>query len=250
MLMYGSSMPKSDTPRVWFVVPTCRPEQVERIFRTVESQSVKGHLLIVENGEAIGTCEKLGKLPTVVLQSDNNVGSARSVALRYIRSVDPEAFLIWMDDDDWYHHSYARKVLEANNGDEITMAGGHYVNLDGQYAWCHSSTMLEATLAGPQRLFREADGVEGSEGETMAPSPRRVNLPMCVNRCGGDHTWRAHHLGYLEQGQPFVFFGEVVPSLRQTNPTGNPILVCDFVVEFEHVLQLWEEKRKKARAAR
>ena len=243
-------MLKHAGPEVWYVVPTCRSENIEKIFANVESQSVKGHLLIVENGEAIGTCERTGRLPTICLQSEPNVGSARSAALRYIRSVDPEAFIVWMDDDDTYHHSYTRRVLEHNSRESITMAGGHYANLDGHYFWCSGNVRLEATMSGPQRLFREADGMSTGEGRKMAQNPSKTPLPVCINRSSSGHTWTNSPLKYLTLCQPFKYLGTGVPELSNCDPEGEYLLAHEFVVQFPHVLSIWNEERAEASEAK
>ena len=247
--MSGSPMCKSDGLDVWYVVPTCRPENVENIFANFECQSIKGSLLIVENGDAVGACEKAGLIPNVLLQSEPNVGSARSAALRYLRSVAPDAYIVWMDDDDTYHRTYATKAIEHNDGKSVTMASGHFINMEGHYFWGSTNVRLEGTMSGPQSVFREADGVPVGEGEKMASEVRRTDLPVCVNRTAGTHTWTNVHEKYLTFCQPFIYLGQQVPNIGQLNPTGQPLLKYEFMLKYKDVVQVWRKKREEAQAA-
>lgn len=108
-------------------------------------------LIVVENGEAIGACARVGVIPDVLLTSETGAAwIPKNVGLQWVRDHGGGFVSIW-DDDDLYCPELLGELLECSDRSELLGKSAGYVQ----------------TAAGSMRLFvnhgehREVRGVQG-----------------------------------------------------------------------------------------
>lgn len=106
---------------------THNPKFIPLIFKNFKRQKYyKKKLIIVENGNAIGTCKKLNLIPDVLLSSENNQSIAKNTALDYLK----KGFFVTFDDDDYYGFNYLNEIIENITKAEIIGKHKSFLNFN------------------------------------------------------------------------------------------------------------------------
>lgn len=114
-------MPKTGTepPEVWVIVPASRPHRVGNVLGNFARQSHPNkRLAVAENGAAVGAYAGLHGV--TVVRSDPRAGAARNAALDAVGAISPGAFVVTMDDDDFYAPGYISEHLAASSPRAVT----------------------------------------------------------------------------------------------------------------------------------
>lgn len=95
------------------IVPTHRgPIEIASIIKYFISQRYPSkRLIIVENGDAIGTCKRHGLYADAVLSSAHSKSEALNVGLEWLRAKGGGPWVGW-DDDDYYGPHYLDEVSD------------------------------------------------------------------------------------------------------------------------------------------
>ena len=188
------------TPHLWVVVPTCREAQVSWVLKLLASQTMRDfRVCIVENGEAVGACKRLGVAVDLVVTSDPHVSSARNAGVSAIRTIDRDAWIAMIDDDDWYSPHYLEEVRACIASGKASIYGKqrHFVAHPDHGLILFANHMHDQYVPdvhGPSIVFRVADAMPfpvQSEAE---------ELQWCASmRAKGARVWSSsiYHLLYL-----------------------------------------------------
>lgn len=187
------------TTSIWVVVPCCREQQIRWVldgFRRQEHPDKK--LCIVENGEALGACERLGIVPHLIINSDAQVSRARNAGMYAIRERGGGWISMW-DDDDWYGPGYLSEMAELIESKRADIYGKHrhFVATPNRGLWLFNEKAQNKPswhVHGPTLVFRAEEGVlfkEQKEAEEIRWCHDMGKL--------GARVWAAsiHHLLYL-----------------------------------------------------
>jgi len=91
------------------MVPSHRPGMTGNVLANFRRQTYKNkRLLVVENGDALGVYEREWPFPEVrIIKSQaTSASGARNAGLNWLRLFHPGAFVVTMDDDDYYGPEY------------------------------------------------------------------------------------------------------------------------------------------------
>lgn len=220
---------------LWVVVPCCRPEQLPWIFENFDRQVYQDkRLLIVENGPAVGACERYSRKPHYVISSENHVARARNDGIYFVRDHGGGWICMW-DDDDWYGPAYLSEVeLMIRSG--VADVYGKVRNFIGFQE--HGLYLFNERNAngytnhvhGPTIVFRSEDArtypiVSTAEDVLwclgMADMGARIwagtiNHYMYLRRRPEDHSWKAspERMMALSQFNDYYYwFGEIDTDL-------------------------------------
>lgn len=187
---------------IWVVVPCCREKQIRWVvdgFRRQEHPDKQ--LCIVENGEAVGACERLGICPHLIVTSEAQVGRARNAGMYAIRERGGGWISMW-DDDDWYGPAYLSEAAELIETGKANIYGKqrHFVatpnsgmalfNEKGQNKYAYH-------IHGPTLVFR------AEEGRAFHEQKEAEEIRWCHDMMKlGARIWSSsiHHLLYLRYG--------------------------------------------------
>ncbi len=111
------------------IVPFARPEHLPRVLENFRRQSFPDkHLVIVENGDALGACAKAGLTGVTVLTSEAHQASAKNVALEEIRRRGG-GFFTTFDDDDWYGAEYLSELAGYAKSAGVIGKRQHFISV-------------------------------------------------------------------------------------------------------------------------
>jgi glycosyltransferase involved in cell wall biosynthesis len=116
---------------VWVIVPFSRPQYLKNVLDNFTRQDFQNKkLVIVENGDAIGTCIKHGVEPDILLSSLPHQAEAKNEALAAIRR---RGYGFWatFDDDDYYGPGYLSEMVGYSDRAEVVGKGDFFVRLAG-----------------------------------------------------------------------------------------------------------------------
>lgn len=116
---------------VWVIVPFSRPQYLQNVLDNFKRQKFANKkLIIVENGDAIGTCKAHGFEPDVLLISGSHQALAKNEAIYYIRKRGG-GFWATNDDDDYYSPNYLSEMVECSDRAEVIGKGDLFVRMAG-----------------------------------------------------------------------------------------------------------------------
>ena len=184
---------------IWVVVPCCREKQIRWVVDNFRRQTHPDkRLCIVENGEALGACERLGIVPHLIITSEAQVGRARNAGMYAIRERGGGWISMW-DDDDWYGPAYLAEMAELTESGKANIYGKHrhfvatpkngmcLVNEKGQNKYSQH-------VHGPTLVFR------AEEGRAFHEQKEAEEIRWCYDMAKlGARIWAAsvNHLLYL-----------------------------------------------------
>lgn len=188
-------------PRIWVVVPFSRPENKTNVLDNFARQSYKNaNLVIVENGDGIGTFEHGGKVVHLML-SPTHQSHAKNRAIEFLKKTYPDDYWVCMDDDDYYGREYLQE--HADNAE-------HGVILGKKTAW----VQFDSGLVYFGDTWQEGDATEsfigGSMGSYLADAQE---FPI---KCAEEH-------GFLEVARNKGLTARLLSQFHFCyNRTGNP----------------------------
>lgn len=152
-------------PLLWVVVPCHREQQLPWVLEQYQRQVYSNKkLCIVENGDAIGACSRLGLAVDLVVTSRTHVSHARNEGMYAIRDMHDDGWLCMWDDDDWYGPGYLEEMAELVQSGRAEVYGKHrhFVAFpdNGLYLFNEfNQNKYTDYVHGPTLVFRAADGV-------------------------------------------------------------------------------------------
>lgn len=116
-------------PNVVVIVPASRPEMRDNVLGNFARQSYPNKRLVVaENGRAVGAYVASDSVSVVQCQPGASV--ARNAALDWANANVPGAFIVTMDDDDYYGPGYIGEHLEHASPYRVTGKKWGWVQFD------------------------------------------------------------------------------------------------------------------------
>jgi hypothetical protein len=199
----------------WVVVPFARPEMLGNVIRNFQRQTALARLCLVENGPAVGACERAGLVPDLLLTSEAHQATAKNTALEEIRKRGGGLVALW-DDDDRYGCGFLEELLEHRRRANVVGKRRHLIRMSrGLYLFDeHNANAPSTWLHGPTCLVRAEECVDfprvtpNDDGEwcrDMARAGATFYATSVWNyvyeRTGTQHVWKAsdvvvrHHMG-------------------------------------------------------
>ncbi len=189
-----------DNPLLYVVVPCCRPSQLQWVFDRYSDQTYQNKkLCIVENGEAVGACKRLGFTPDLVVTSRPHVSHARNEGMYAVRDLNEDCWVAMWDDDDWYGPEYLSEMAALAASGKATVYGKqrHFVAFpdNGLYLFNeYNQNKYTDSVHGPTLVFRPEEGI------VFKVQREAEEIRWCyeMSRLGAK-IWAAsiHHLLYL-----------------------------------------------------
>jgi len=106
---------------IYAIVPFSKPQFIENVKKNFTQQKYSDKkLIIVENGDGLGTCKKHGFEPDVLLTSDSHQSWARNEAIQWVKN-HGGGICANFDDDDYYGPSYLSELND--NKDKANIIG-------------------------------------------------------------------------------------------------------------------------------
>jgi glycosyltransferase involved in cell wall biosynthesis len=109
-------------PTIWCIVPFSRPQYAQTIFQRFAAQTYPNKkLVLVENGDGEGTCQRLNLKPDLLLTSGKHQSWAKNEGILKLRALGhTRDFWTTWDDDDYYGPRYLEELAEnLHKGDVI-----------------------------------------------------------------------------------------------------------------------------------
>jgi glycosyltransferase involved in cell wall biosynthesis len=136
------------SPTIWCIVPFSRPEYIQSIFDRFVSQTYHNKkLVVVENGNGVGTCKKHGLEPDLLLTSGKHQSWAKNEGILKLRSMGRHSdyWTTW-DDDDYYGDRYLEELAaNVHKGDVIGKARS-FVKLTDDHLYLMSKPLENSLL--------------------------------------------------------------------------------------------------------
>jgi cellulose synthase/poly-beta-1,6-N-acetylglucosamine synthase-like glycosyltransferase len=159
----------------YVVVPLSRPQNIQNVLNNFNNQIYSDKkLVIVENGNAIGTCNKLNIKPDILLKSDKHQSIAKNTALNYLKQIAFNDYWVNMDDDDWYGPDYLNEIYENISHGDVIGKHYHYVEFDSGFYLFNENNHNKLTTK--------------LHGATLCSNIfKAVEFPIVIQ--GEDHIW-------------------------------------------------------------
>jgi len=180
---------------IYVITAFSRPQFLDNLIDNFERQSYSDKkLIIIENGDAIGTCKSNRFSPDVLLSSDNHQSFAKNAGIEYIRK-HGGGWWSTFDDDDYYGPGYLTKVSECFDKADIIGQSNIFVRSIGQ------------RLRLMQHVTQHEGYSDGVHGSTI--SARAEDCPLFrdtgpfgedwdfINRYRGAKIWSTPHHGHM-----------------------------------------------------
>jgi hypothetical protein len=104
---------------IYVIAPHSRPEHAARLLESFDRQSVRGRLIVVENGPAVGTFPA-SRAHAVIRCERAHHAAAKNAALDWIEARGDGAPWVTMDDDDYYGPEYLADTLAVLERADVT----------------------------------------------------------------------------------------------------------------------------------
>jgi hypothetical protein len=192
---------------VWVVVPFSRPEYLFNVIQNFSQQNFHNKkIIIVENGRAIGSCNKFGFIPDFLLSSDPHQAYAKNKALELLKEKKAQ-YWVTFDDDDWYGPNYLSEIVECSDKAEVVGKSNVFVKtLDdkimlfgGHEEMCYSNRLVGPTISAwvSDSVFFKNNGRWAEDslftGEMVNKGARIWNTSkwdfIQQRNKGQNHTW-------------------------------------------------------------
>lgn len=162
------------------ICPLHRPKDLPNLVANWRRQKVRGDLVVVENGEAVGACRAAGFSAAVVLGSDRHVSAALNVGLSHALADGYGHWTKW-DADDYYGSDYLLELFGA-------FAAGHrFVGKSDAFVRLADGRLTLFTLAGSNQKVTVGFHGPTLSSEVWSGLPRfRTDLPQ---PWGEDTAW-------------------------------------------------------------
>lgn len=230
-------------PIVWVVVPFSRPEMKHRVLRNFHRQTYKDkRLVIVENGEGVGTFTDDEHLYDHILLSPAHQSHAKNTAIDFLKGKYPDDYWCCMDDDDFYGSEYVTEHATRAKRGRINGKRNAWIQFDSGlvYFGHHWEPYTEAkslvggtmgsyladaqdfpvVVAGEEAGFCRAARAAGCEVLTTSPKN------FCYNRLGDtkSHTFQAREekMWRFSGGTGIKVLGSWLHWVIGSPPVGNP----------------------------
>lgn len=199
--------------RLWCIVPFSRPQYAQAIFDRFKRQTYKNKkLIIVENGDGIGSCKKLGLEPDILLSSGKHQSWAKNEAILYLQKMghSKDWWTTW-DDDDYYGDFYLEELSRNLNKGEVIGKSKSFIKLTDDRLYLMDKPpeneyirSNEYVIHGPTITARVGEclffeHLEFAEDLKFVDEMRELGANVwatskynwCYYRNGhGNHTWR------------------------------------------------------------
>ena len=203
------------TTSIWVVVPCCREKQIPWVVENFRRQEHKDkRLCIVENGAAIGACERLGIVPHLIVTSEPHQSHARNEGMYAIRNRGGGWIAMW-DDDDWYGPAYLSEMVGLIEEGKADIYGKHR-----HFVATPDSGMLLYNEKGQNKHSRHVHGptlvFRAEEGRLFRVQKEAEEIRWCFEMHDlGARIWAAsiYHLLYLRWGDEHEHTWEADDSL-------------------------------------
>lgn len=201
-------------PTIWCIVITDRAKSLSWALNNFYRQTyVDKKLLIVENGEAIGACERQGVKADRVITSEHQVSAARNAGIYDIVD-NGGGWVTMMDDDDYYGPNYLQELavwLQSGVAD-IYGKHRHFIAYGGNGMYLYNvKNALRPTrfVHGPTLAFRAEEALRYNlmdSGEEVEWGLRMTRLGFKIfattihnylylrKSDAEQHTWQANQL--------------------------------------------------------
>ena len=192
---------------IYLIVPFSKPKFLKNVIENFNQQTYKNKkLIIVENGDGIGTCKDSGFKPDVLLKSDPHQSYARNEAVNWIKS-NGGGMCANFDDDDYYGPEYISEIMNNRNKADIIGKYNFYLRntanrlvlFEGVASNEKSKIMHGATIATMADKMPEYRNT-GRWGEDWDLIERMFNMGndayvtsknnFMVRRFASNHTWK------------------------------------------------------------
>jgi hypothetical protein len=192
---------------VWVVVPFSRPKYLTNVIQNFSQQNFHNKkLVIVENGDAIGCCNKFEFIPDLLLSSDSHQSYAKNKALEYLKEKKAE-YWVTFDDDDWYGPNYLSEIVEYSDKAEMVGKSNVFVKtlndkirlFGGYEEMCYSNRLVGPTISAwvSDSIFFKNNGKWAEDslfvGEMVNKGARIWNTSkwdfIQQRNKGQNHTW-------------------------------------------------------------
>ena len=234
----------SESLTVWTVVPFSRPAMRNRVLRNFHRQTYANkRLVIVENGDGVGSFVDEPYLYDHVILSQNHQSHAKNTAIDFLKKNHPDDYWCAMDDDDFYGPQYITEHSERAKHGRINGKRNAWVKFDSglvyfghhwkRYSAAKSfigGTMgsyisdaqeFPVVVAGEEAGFCESARSKGMDTLTTSSSN------FCYNRLGdpSSHTFQADEEKVWRQsgGTGIRVKGPWSTWVSGTPPVGNPV---------------------------
>jgi hypothetical protein len=115
---------------IWVIVPFFRPHYKDNVLSNIRTQTILDKkILIVENGDAIGTFNKSSEY--TILSSDKHCAYAKNTALDFIKR-NGGGFWTTFDDDDYYGPTYLEELDKAKNKANVIGKENFFINFGNE----------------------------------------------------------------------------------------------------------------------
>ena len=140
------------------IIPTHRPNMIAECVAAIRAQTAQTRVIVVENGAAIGACERLGIAADVVLTSREQAPAARNIGLRFVQGTIGGGLVSFFDDDDIYFPRHLETLLDDWTGSGVVGRSAHYLKTrDGRLLFMDHSKDAKYVLV--QSMICEANDV-------------------------------------------------------------------------------------------
>ncbi len=188
-------------PNIFVVVPHHRPKDLRNIIFNLKHQTLSHKLIIVENGDAVGTTPDIG---ATIITSGKHQSLARNAGLQKVKELGG-GYIAFMDSDDFYEPNYLQELY--SNTFRATVIGKriHKVKLsDGKLYLFNKfkSNQLTNLIHGATIFVNSNNCLEfpmtdiNEDGE-WSVSMKKAGFTLWAssednyiyNRCSENHTW-------------------------------------------------------------
>jgi hypothetical protein len=214
---------------IWVICPLGR-KNMDNVWKNFTHQTYYNKkLIVVENGDGLGECVRLGLMPDVLAScSECKPSVAKNVGIDEIKKKGG-GFWTTFDDDDYYGPNYLSELSENINKANVIGKYWNFIYLSsGLYLFSWEKANKECKyVQGPTISSRTEECVyfnpESKIGEDFKFCEDMENkgaklyntsiYNFCYNRKGNNHTWRAMDVQIRKNFGISQYFGKVPVSI-------------------------------------
>lgn len=211
---------------IYILAPHCRPNHAARLLASVERQTVHGRLIVIENGDAVGTFPR-ARAHAVLHCHDRHHAAAKNVGLSWILAQGDGSW-VTMDDDDYYGPSYVSDTVDALARADVTgKVRGFIAFDDGIWQFdpsfaggdCTGRILTGGTLAA--RSARLSFPVQVDDDNAYCQRAREQGLTLLASTPRGycydrrsthPHAWVANQTVARMSFGEALYFGQLLES--------------------------------------
>lgn len=116
----------------WVIVPLGRRKMIGNVVTNFMRQNYPHkHIIIAENGDAIGACKEYGFIPSAVIQTEKHQSIAKNAALDLLDSLGGGYWTVF-DDDDYYGPEYIVEAMADKDKGIVWGKNRHFIWENGR----------------------------------------------------------------------------------------------------------------------